>query len=138
MKINERTVLNKGCRICEQEYLSLFPALAIGYYANMKGLKVEFGSDRLFGIPLDVYIPAEQVAIQVNMDSDKIGILKDYLCKQREIKLLKLPMKPNEAEPEYAQRIKAAFQSVHIFISSDTEEDVKIIRKIFKNWRNSR
>ena len=24
MKINERTVLRKGCRICEQEYLSLF------------------------------------------------------------------------------------------------------------------
>ena len=138
MKINERTVFNKGCRICEQEYLSLFPALAIGYYANMKGLKVEFGSDRLFGIPLDVYIPAEQVAIQVNMDSDKIGILKDYLCKQREIKLIKLPMKPNEAEPEYAQRIKAAFQSVHIFISSDTQEDVRIIRKTFENWRSSR
>ena len=118
--------------------MSLFPALAIGYYANLKGLKVELGSDRLFGIPLDVYIPAEQVAIQVNMDSDKIGILKDHLCKQREIKLIKLPMKPNEAKTDYAQRIKAAFQSVHIFISSDTEEDVKIIRKIFKNWRNSR
>lgn len=43
--------------------MSLFPALAIGYYANLKGLKVELGSDRLFGIPLDVYIPAEQVAI---------------------------------------------------------------------------
>ena len=27
MKINERTILKKGCRICEQEYLSLFPAL---------------------------------------------------------------------------------------------------------------
>lgn len=63
---------------------------------------------------------------------------KEHLCKQRGIKLIKLPMKPNEVEPEYAQRIKAAFQSVHIFISSDTEEDVKIIRKIFKNWRNSR
>ena len=37
-------------------------------------------------------------------------------------------MKPNEVEPEYAQRIKAAFQSIHIFISSDTEEDVKIMR----------
>ena len=35
-------------------------------------------------------------------------------------------MKPNEAETDYAQRIKAAFQSVHIFISSDIEEDVKI------------
>ena len=31
MKINERTILNKGCRICEQEYLSLFPALAVSY-----------------------------------------------------------------------------------------------------------
>ena len=138
MKIYERTVLNKGCRICEQEYLSLFPALAISYYANLKGLKVELGSDRLFGIPLDVYIPLEQVAIQVNTDSEKIDILKEHLCKQRGIKLIKLPMKPNEVEPEYAQRIKAAFQSVHIFISSDTEEDVKIIKKIFKNWRNSR
>lgn len=74
MKINERTVLGKGCRICEQEYMALLPAFAIGYYANMKGLKVELGSDRLFGIPLDVYIPLEQVAIQVNTDSDKIGI----------------------------------------------------------------
>ena len=79
MKINERTVLNKGCRICEQEYLSLFPALAISYYANLKGLKVELGSDRLFGIPLDVYIPLEQVAIQVNTDSEKIDILKEQL-----------------------------------------------------------
>ena len=110
------TVLGKGCRICEQEYLSLFPALAISYYANLKGLKVELGSDRLFGIALDVYIPLEQVAIQVNTDSEKIDILKEHLCKQRGIKLIKLPMKPNEAEPEYAQRIKAAFQSVHIFI----------------------
>ena len=58
--------------------------------------------------------------------SEKIDILKEHLCKQRGIKLIKLPMKPNEVEPEYAQRIKAAFQSVHIFISSDTEEDVKI------------
>ena len=138
MKINERTVLNKGCRICEQEYLSLFPALAISYYANLKRLKVELGSDRLFGIPLDVYIPLEQVAIQVNTDSEKIDILKEHLCKQRGIKLIKLPMKPNEAEPDYAQRIKAAFQSVHIFISSDTQGDVRIIRKTFENWRSSR
>ena len=89
-------------------------------------------------LPLDVYIPLEQIAIQVNTDSEKIDILKEHLCKQRGIKLIKLPMKPNEAEPEYAQRIKAAFQSVHIFISSDTQEDVRVIRKTFENWRSSR
>ena len=70
--------------------------------------------------------------------SEKIDILREYLCKQRGIKLIKLPMKPNEAENVYAQRIKAAFQSVHIFISSDTQEDVRIIRKTFENWRSSR
>ena len=137
MKINEHTVLGKGCRMCEQKYMSLFPALAISYYSNLKGLKVELGSDRLFGIPLDVYIPLEQVAIQVNTDSEKIDILKEHLCKQRGIKLIKLPMKPKEAENVYAQRIKAAFQSVHIFISSDTEEDVEIIKNTFERWRDS-
>ena len=44
MKINERTILGKGCRICEQEYLSVFPAFALSYYSHMKGLKIELGS----------------------------------------------------------------------------------------------
>ena len=36
MKINERAILKKGCRICEQEYLSLFPALAVSYKVILK------------------------------------------------------------------------------------------------------
>ncbi len=31
-------------------------------------------------------------------------------------------------ELDYANNLKKAFQSVHIFISSDTEEDVEIIK----------
>lgn len=137
MKINERTILGKGCRICEQEYLSVFPAFALSYYSHMKGLKIELGSDRVLGIPLDTYIPSEQVAIEVNSGSEDMEILKEYLCQQRGIKRIKLPMKNNETEIAYAQRIKVAFQSVHIFITSDTEEDVGTIRNVFENWRNS-
>ena len=120
MKIVERTVLGKGCRECEQEYRSLFPALAISYYANLKGLKVELGSDRLFGIPLDVYIPLEQVAIQVNTDSEKIDRLKEHLCKQRGIKLIKLPMKPNEVEDFYER-------------NTDSDTRTEYIKSIFNN-----
>ena len=120
MKIVERTVLGKGCRECEQEYRSLFPALAISYYANLKGLKVELGSDKLFGIPLDVYIPLEQVAIQVNTDSEKIDILKEHLCKQRGIKLIKLPMKPNEVEDFYER-------------NTDSDTRTEYIKSIFNN-----
>ena len=137
MKINERTILGKGCRICEQEYLSVFPAFALSYYSHMKGLKIELGSDRVLGIPLDTYIPSEQVAIEVNIGSEDMEILKEHLCQQKGIKRIKLPMKTNETAIAYAQRIKAAFQSVHIFITSDTEEDVGTIRNVFENWRNS-
>ena len=107
------------------------------YYYIIRGLKIELGSDRVLGIPLDTYIPSEQVAIEVNSGSEDMEILKEHLCQQRGIKRIKLPMKTNETEIAYAQRIKAAFQSVHIFITSDTEEDVGTIRNVFENWRNS-
>lgn len=115
----------------------MFPAFALSYYSHMKGLKIELGSDRVLGIPLDTYIPSEQVAIEVNIGSEDMEILKEHLCQQRGIKRIKLPMKSNETESAYAQRIKAAFQSVHIFIASDTEEDVGTIRNVYENWRNS-
>ena len=51
------------------------------------------------------------------------------------IRLIKLPMKGTELD--YANSLKKAFQSVHIFISSDTEEDVKIIKNTFERWRDS-
>ena len=135
MKINERTILNKGCRICEQEYLSLFPALAVSYYSNKKGLKAELGSDRLLGVPLETYIPLEKLAIESKSADENIEIMKAYMCKQRGIRLIKLPMKGTELD--YANNLKKAFQSVHIFISSDTEEDVEIIKNTFERWRDS-
>ena len=135
MKINERTILNKGCRICEQEYLSLFPALAVSYYSNKKGLKAELGSHRLLGVPLETYIPSEKLAIESGSADENIEIMKAYMCKQRGIRLIKLPMKGTELD--YANSLKKAFQSVHIFISSDTEEDVEIIKNTFERWRDS-
>ena len=71
----------------------------------MKGLKIELGSDRVLGIPLDTYIPSEQVAIEVNSGLEDMEILKEHLCQQRGIKRIKLPMKTNETEIAYAQRI---------------------------------
>ena len=135
MKINERTILKKGCRICEQEYLSLFPALAVSYYSNKKGLKAELGSDRLLGVPLETYIPSEKLAIELGSADENIEIMKAYMCEQRGIRLIKLPMKGTELD--YADSLKRAFQNVHIFISSDTEEDVEIIKNTFERWRDS-
>ena len=134
-KISDRTIIGKGCSVCEIEYRSVFPGLAVAYYANKKGLTAQLGSDKLLGIPLETYIPSEKLAIEFTIGNEQMEILKSHLCKQRDIKLVKLPYKANENEADYADRVKAVFKSVHIFIYSDTETDVAQIRKVFTDWR---
>ena len=104
-------------------------------YKRTKGLKAELGSDRLLGVPLETYIASEKLAIESESADENIEIMKAYMCKQRGIRLIKLPMKGTELD--YANNLKKAFQNVHIFISSDTEEDVEIIKNTFERWRDS-
>ena len=113
-KISDRTIIGEKCTVCENEYRSVFPGLAVAYYANQKGLKVQLGSDKLLGIPLETYIPSEKLAIEFTNGSEHMEVLKSHLCKQRNIKLVKLPFKTTETEAEYADRVKAVFKSVHI------------------------
>lgn len=127
----------RKCTVCESEYRSVFPGLAVAYYANQKGLKVQLGSDKLLGIPLETYIPPEKLAIEFTNGSEQMEVLKSHLCKQRNIKLVKLPFKTTETEAEYADRVKAVLKSVHIFIYSDVEADVSVIRAKFNEWRKS-
>ena len=87
------------------------------------------------GVPLETYIPSEKLAIESGSADENLEIMKAYMCKQRGIRLIKLPMKGTELD--YANNLKKAFQSVHIFISSDTEEDVEIIKNTFERWRDS-
>lgn len=49
-KISDRTIIGEKCTVCEKEYRSVFPGLAVAYYANQKGLKVQLGSDKLLGM----------------------------------------------------------------------------------------
>ena len=134
-KISDRTIIGEKCTVCENEYRSVFPGLAVAYYANQKGLKVQLGSDKLLGIPLETYIPSEKLAIEFTNGSEHMEVLKSHLCKQRNIKLVKLPFKTTETEAEYADRVKAVFKSVHIFIYSDVEADVSVIRAKYNEWR---
>lgn len=134
-KIYERTVEEKGCPVCEQEYRSVFPQLAVSYYAGKKGLQVRLNTDTEIGLPLETYIVNESLAIESKDLSEEKERLKAYICRKQGIKLLKLPYKENEEEIEYIRKIKKAYQSVHIFIASDDEKDAAIIRKRFQEWR---
>lgn len=134
-KIYERTVEEKGGSVCEQEYRSVFPQLAVSYYAGSKGLQVRLNTDTEIGLPLETYIVNEGLAIESKNLSEEKERLKAYICRKQGIKLLKLPYKANEGEIEYIRKIEKAYQSVHIFIASDDEKDAAIIRKRFQEWR---
>lgn len=88
-KISDRTIIGEKCTVCEKEYRSVFPGLAVAYYANQKGLKVQLGSDKLLGIPLETYIPSEKLVIEFTNGSEHMEVLKSHLCKQRNIKLVR-------------------------------------------------
>ncbi len=134
-KIYERTIEEMGCPVCEQEYRSVFPQLAVSYYAGKKGLRVRLNTDIEIGLPLETYIVNEGLAIEAKDLSEEKERLKAYICRKQGIKLLKLPYKANEGEVEYIRKIKKAYQSIHIFIASDDEKDAAIIRKRFQEWR---
>lgn len=75
-KISDRTIIGEKCTVCEKEYRSVFPGLAVAYYANQKGLKVQLGSDKLLGIPLETYIPSQGDLTTCLgwQDTDNLGI----------------------------------------------------------------
>ena len=137
-KISDRTLLKKGCIVCDKEYDRVFPALTVGYYASLKGLKVQLGSDKLLGITLEAYLPSEKLAIEWTSGTEQMEILKVHLCRQRQIKLIKLPYEKQEDKKEYADKVKAVLRRQHIFISTNTEQDIAVIQKRFMEWRKNR
>lgn len=134
-KIAERTIEGRSCKVCEREYRTVFPKLTVIYYAGMKQMSVQTNSDSVIGIPLEIYIPDEKVAIETYNESEQIEVLKEHLCEKRNIKLLKLSYKIGDEETEFAAKVKKALRSVHIFITSDEVQDTAFIRQRFTEWK---
>lgn len=134
--ISDRTVEGTGCKVCEAEYQSVFPQLAIKFYAEKRGLSAVLNSDKILGVPIDVYIPEERIALCVKRETDMIESVRAHLCKQRGIKYNVIPYRKNEHETEYLYRILKEFQSVHIYIATDIEKDAAYIKQKFFEWRN--
>ena len=127
-------VSGMGCKVCDKEYKSVLPKLAIMVYAGMKKMSVKFDDDGIIGIPLESYIPEEKLAIETTKPNENVIRLKQYLCKKRNIRLVYISYGRTD-EISLLEKIKQAFRSVHIYIYSDTEKDAVIIKQRFYDWR---
>ena len=94
-KISERAIEGKGCKVCEKDYLTVFPKLAVMYYAAKKRIKVQTDTDKIIGIPLWKEVLAVY-SVKVNtdpdnpqevatMDESKKQLLKDIFWEMNEI-----------------------------------------------------
>ena len=133
--IVDRVYLNRKCNQCEQEYRMSFPYLIIGYYMHKAGLKTISNSDEIIGIPLDIYVPEERVAINVDIQTDDTEIIKQHICNKNSIKLVTLVFKESESEETYALRVLQLLRSIHIFIKANVDDDLRMIRALYESVR---
>lgn len=90
------------------------PAISCELLCSEKGLKVLLGLTDFIGLPLEIYMPEEGLAIETTVGTEEIELIKEHLCKQRSIRRRILPYKGNGNEAEYAEKIKRNFK-VSIF-----------------------
>ena len=136
--IVDRVYLNRNCNQCEQEYRMCFPYLIIGYYMHKAGLKTISNSDEIIGIPLDIYVPEERVAINIGIQAEETEIIKQHICKKNSIKLVSLVFKESESEEEYALKVLKLLRSIHTFIKTNVDDDLRRIRTLYENFREEK
>ena len=134
-KIQKRVFEGEGCKVCEHEFQSVLPQLAIKYYAERNGLRTRFYAAEVIGLPLDAYIPEERLAISVHTETEAMERVKEYLCRQRGIRYIKMPYRNRRDVSGYMHDIMTVFQIAHIYFSTDVDRDLVYIRTRFMEWR---
>lgn len=121
-----------------EKYDSVFPELLITLYAKRNDCSVVLHSDKYVGLPIDVMIPSLRLGIDCtnpsNAELREEREIKRYICQKNEISFYDLLYQGDEVG--YADEIKKVFRKLRIFISSDTQADIEVIRTRFKQWRN--
>ena len=131
-RISDRTLNDKKCYYCEQEFQSIFLQLVVMLYANRMGLKVEVDSDERIGVNLSTFIPDLNLAIETIEKSDKKQreqIVKEHICNCNNIKYVGICSKQDYDKT--ISLVKEAFRSSHIFIKTNDDSDIEFLWKWF-------
>ena len=72
-KISERAIEEKGCTVCEKDYLTVFPKLAVMFYAAMKHIKVQFDTDKVI---VDIHGAVQAIGLALLVLFFVVGVVK--------------------------------------------------------------
>lgn len=106
-------------------------------YAKQNHIKVELDDEDTLGIRISAYIPEIKLVFDFpskGTQSEKdIGAVTAHLCKQRGIQYVRLSNTQNRES--VCSEIRKGFGKAHIFITSDSDEDMRQVYDIFFEWR---
>ena len=126
-KINDRTIIGEKCTVCENEYRSVFPGLAVAYYANQKGYAYKM---RLEAMKRQAGRPSKENGVPVGHDS-LVGKSREILAAegqdsntqiQRYIRLTNLVPELLEYVDEGRIKMRPAVELS--FLDEDSQRDV--------------
>ena len=150
MRISDRTLHQKGCSICEAEFVSVLHQLAVMYYAGRYGLKAVMNDETAIGLRLDTFIPSAGIAIETREFTGSRSEIDEYtvkqlLCKAHGIDLYTITNVRIPEEKHFIDKgssltdlldaVLSAFRQSHIYISADPEKDIELIRSNYFRWR---
>lgn len=136
-KVYERTIENKTCTMCEEEFITALPELLVFLYAGRMGMKVVFCTEEIIQLELEMYIPEMGLVIERAATSEgqrKLQEVKKHLC--RKLGISYRLVEQTCLEEEIVTAVRKVFGKEHMHITGDVEEDIRILRDFFFKKRN--
>lgn len=136
-KITDRTIEQKGCPQCEAEFQQALPQMLIMMYGAQNGITVKSNSDSELGMRLVAYLPELHCAVDIagaTVTEKREQSVKAHICQSNRLGYYLI--KRTADTSQMAAEIKTLFIRNHIYLHTDSEKDVEVLRERFLEWKN--
>lgn len=136
-KITDRTIEQKGCPQCEAEFQQALPQMLIMMYGAQNGITVKSNSDSELGMRLVAYLPELHCAVDIagaTVTEKREQSVKAHICQSNRLGYYLI--KRTTDTSQMVAEIKTLFIRNHIYLHTDSEHDVQVLRERFLEWKN--
>ena len=135
-KITDRTIEQKSCPQCEAEFQQALPQMLIMMYGAQNGITVKNNSDSELGVRLVAYLPELHCAVDIagaTVTEKREQSVKAHICQSNRLGYYLI--KRTTDTSQMAAEIKTLFIRNHIYLHTDSEKDVQVLRERFLEWK---
>ena len=136
-KITDRTIEQKGCPQCEAEFQQALPQMLIMMYGAQNGVTVKSNSDSELGMPIAAFLPELHCAVDVagtTVTEKREQGVKEHICQCNQLSYYII--KRSTDALQIVAEVKAMFARNHIYLRTDVNQDIKVLRERFYLWKS--